>query len=231
MLLAVSFFPLLKSLCKRTALQTRWQIAQHRPVWQDSNQPGVLSVGYQLAGCALQASKKRRLDEVCAERFPQHSRNVVQSWIAQGKVSVNARVVLKAGAPVAPDASIIITADVPKFVCRCRPRLPFVHQKPCMLWWRLLVIRASFAFSEQHDLHGELRLPQGMRHADQHMLISTPPGSVMMMQGLEWHRGTHIWHVTAFQAYLREARRPPSDHCRAPLCKRACRAGLELEWC
>ena len=74
----------------------------------------------QLAGCALQASKKRRLDELCAERFPQHSRNVVQSWIAQGKVSVNARIVLKSGAPVAPDASIVINADVPKFVCRYR---------------------------------------------------------------------------------------------------------------
>ncbi len=65
-----------------------------------------------------QASKKRRLDEICAERFPQHSRNVVQSWIAQGKVSVNDKVVLKAGAPVAPDASIAINAEVPKFVCR-----------------------------------------------------------------------------------------------------------------
>lgn len=70
-----------------------------------------------------QASKKRRLDEVCAERFPQYSRNVVQSWIAQGKVSVNDKVVLKAGTPVAPDASIAISAEVPKFVCRYCPLL------------------------------------------------------------------------------------------------------------
>ena len=88
------------------------------PVWQALYR--VLCS--QLACCALQASKKRRLDEVCAERFPQHSRNVVQSWIAQGKVTVNARVVVKAGAPVASDASIVINADVPKFVCRCCPR-------------------------------------------------------------------------------------------------------------
>jgi len=75
--------------------------------------------GASLRSATVQASKKRRLDEVCAERYPEHSRNVVQSWIAQGKVSVNSRVVIKAGAPVAPDAAIVITADVPKFVCRC----------------------------------------------------------------------------------------------------------------
>jgi len=48
---------------------------------------------------------------------------VVQSWIAQGKVSVNDKVVLKAGTPVAPDASIAINAEVPKFVCRYCPLL------------------------------------------------------------------------------------------------------------
>ena len=43
----------------------------------------------------------------------------MQSWIAQGKVSVNGKVLTKAGAPVPPDAAVVITADVPKFVCRC----------------------------------------------------------------------------------------------------------------
>ena len=28
--------------------------------------------------------KKRRLDEICLERHPEHSRNVIQSWIVQG---------------------------------------------------------------------------------------------------------------------------------------------------
>lgn len=28
--------------------------------------------------------RKRRLDEICLERHPEHSRNVIQSWIAQG---------------------------------------------------------------------------------------------------------------------------------------------------
>ncbi|KAK9836127.1 hypothetical protein WJX81_003681 [Elliptochloris bilobata] len=77
----------------------------------------------QRALLLAKARKKRRLDEVCAERFPQHSRNVVQSWIALGKVTVNERVVVKAGAPVAPDASIVINAEVPKFVCRAGLKL------------------------------------------------------------------------------------------------------------
>lgn len=31
--------------------------------------------------------KKRRLDEVCLERHPEYSRNVIQSWIAQGSLA------------------------------------------------------------------------------------------------------------------------------------------------
>jgi len=29
--------------------------------------------------------RRRRLDEVCLEQYPEYSRNVIQSWIAQGK--------------------------------------------------------------------------------------------------------------------------------------------------
>lgn len=29
--------------------------------------------------------RKRRLDEVCLELHPEHSRNVIQSWIVQGR--------------------------------------------------------------------------------------------------------------------------------------------------
>jgi hypothetical protein len=29
--------------------------------------------------------KKRRLDEICSEQHPEYSRNVIQSWIAQGR--------------------------------------------------------------------------------------------------------------------------------------------------
>ncbi|KAI3435011.1 hypothetical protein D9Q98_003063 [Chlorella vulgaris] len=67
--------------------------------------------------------KKRRLDEVCLERHPEHSRNVIQSWIAQGKVLVNDRPVIKAGAQVSDAASVVINATQPKYVCRAGLKL------------------------------------------------------------------------------------------------------------
>ncbi|KAK9824504.1 hypothetical protein WJX72_010925 [[Myrmecia] bisecta] len=67
--------------------------------------------------------KKQRLDEVCLEQYPEHSRNVIQSWIAQGKVTVNNRPVLKAGTPVADTADICIKAVEPKYVCRAGQKL------------------------------------------------------------------------------------------------------------
>ena len=66
----------------------------------------------------LQAPKKRRLDEVCLEQYPEHSRSVIQSWIAQGKVAINGRVITKAGTSVASQSAVQITAESPKFVCR-----------------------------------------------------------------------------------------------------------------
>lgn len=67
---------------------------------------------------ALQGAKKR-LDEVCFEQHPEIGRNVLTSWIAQGKVAVNKRIVDKAGTRVPADASIVINAKLEKFVCRC----------------------------------------------------------------------------------------------------------------
>ncbi|EFN57130.1 hypothetical protein CHLNCDRAFT_21492 [Chlorella variabilis] len=67
--------------------------------------------------------RKRRLDEVCLERHPEHSRNVIQSWIAQGKVLVNDRPVLKAGTQVPESATVVITAEQPKYVCRAGLKL------------------------------------------------------------------------------------------------------------
>ncbi|KAL4435580.1 hypothetical protein ABPG77_002543 [Micractinium sp. CCAP 211/92] len=67
--------------------------------------------------------RKRRLDEVCLELHPEHSRNVIQSWIVQGKVLVNGRPVLKAGTPVSDASTVVITAEQPKFVCRAGLKL------------------------------------------------------------------------------------------------------------
>ncbi|GAA0156578.1 hypothetical protein Leryth_014332 [Lithospermum erythrorhizon] len=67
--------------------------------------------------------KKKRLDEICLERFEQYSRTYIQSWILQGKVIVDGRVIHKAGTLI-PDKSVVeIRAEVPKYVCRAGHKL------------------------------------------------------------------------------------------------------------
>ncbi|MQL90816.1 hypothetical protein Taro_023416, partial [Colocasia esculenta] len=67
--------------------------------------------------------KKRRLDEVCLERFQQYSRTFIQSWILQGKVLVDGKVVNKAGTLVSDKSTVEIRAEVPKYVCRAGYKL------------------------------------------------------------------------------------------------------------
>ncbi|KAK5784201.1 uncharacterized protein LOC108471051 [Gossypium arboreum] len=67
--------------------------------------------------------KKKRLDELCLERFQQYSRTFIQSWILQGKVCVNGKVVNKAGTPVSDKAVLEIIAEIPKYVCRAGYKL------------------------------------------------------------------------------------------------------------
>lgn len=59
--------------------------------------------------------KKRRLDEVCLERYQQYSRTFIQSWILQGKVLVDGRVINKAGTPVSEKSVVEIKAEIPKY--------------------------------------------------------------------------------------------------------------------
>ena len=61
---------------------------------------------------------KRRLDIVLLERFPALSRNQVASFIMQGKVMVNGKLVTKAGTLVTDDAVIVCDSMQPKFVSR-----------------------------------------------------------------------------------------------------------------
>jgi hypothetical protein len=61
---------------------------------------------------------KRRLDDVCMLQYPGLSKNVIQSWIAQGKVKVNEKVVTKSGTQVSEAAAIVVTAEEQKYVCR-----------------------------------------------------------------------------------------------------------------
>ncbi|KAH7576532.1 hypothetical protein ACOSP7_003069 [Xanthoceras sorbifolium] len=67
--------------------------------------------------------KKKRLDEICLERFQQYSRTYIQSWILQGKVFVDGKAVNKAGTPVSDKAVVEIIAEVPKYVCRAGRKL------------------------------------------------------------------------------------------------------------
>ena len=64
--------------------------------------------------------KKRRLDDICGELYPEYSRNVIQSFITQGKVLVDDRPVLKSGTQIdsLKMGSIRLTAHVPRYVCR-----------------------------------------------------------------------------------------------------------------
>jgi len=61
---------------------------------------------------------KQRLDELTVARNPELSRNVAQSWIAQGKVLVDGQPVTKAGTKLKPSVKIEVIAEQPKFVCR-----------------------------------------------------------------------------------------------------------------
>ncbi|XP_027150262.1 uncharacterized protein LOC113750469 [Coffea eugenioides] len=67
--------------------------------------------------------KKKRLDEICLERFQQYSRTFIQSWILQGKVFVDGKVVYKAGTPIPDKAVVVIKAEIPKYVCRAGHKL------------------------------------------------------------------------------------------------------------
>ncbi|KAI5679867.1 hypothetical protein M9H77_01094 [Catharanthus roseus] len=67
--------------------------------------------------------KKKRLDEICLERFEQYSRTYIQSWILQGKVFVDGKVVYKAGTPIPDKAVVEIKAEIPKYVCRAGHKL------------------------------------------------------------------------------------------------------------
>ncbi|URE29596.1 FtsJ-like methyltransferase [Musa troglodytarum] len=75
------------------------------------------------------AQRKKRLDEVCLERFQEYSRTLIQSWILQGKVIVDGRVVSKAGTPVSDSSVVEIKAQIPKYVCRAGYKLEAAIEK------------------------------------------------------------------------------------------------------
>lgn len=63
-------------------------------------------------------AEKKRLDLIIQERYPNLSRNQIQSFILQRKVKVNDQIVDKAGTQVTLDAKIDLEDETPKFVSR-----------------------------------------------------------------------------------------------------------------
>ncbi len=63
-------------------------------------------------------ANKKRLDVFVLEKFPQYSRRQIQSWIMQGKVTVDGRIVSKSGAQVSDDVVIELNVQEPKYVGR-----------------------------------------------------------------------------------------------------------------
>lgn len=62
--------------------------------------------------------EKKRLDTLTLALYPHLSRNQIQSFIMQGKVSVDGEVVTKAGAQFNDAACIVLDQEQPKFVSR-----------------------------------------------------------------------------------------------------------------
>ncbi len=62
--------------------------------------------------------EKKRLDQLVHEKEPQYSRAQIQSWIMQGKVSVDGKVITKPGTIVAVDAPLSYDFKEPKYVSR-----------------------------------------------------------------------------------------------------------------
>lgn len=63
-------------------------------------------------------TKKQRLDRLVQEKYPQLTRNQIQSFIMQGKVKVDGKVHAKSGELINPGLAIILEDDTPKYVCR-----------------------------------------------------------------------------------------------------------------
>ncbi|CAL5388180.1 unnamed protein product [Camellia sinensis] len=111
-----TFFFFSKSSTNTPLLSVRWHKAHmHIPIrsFVAANKSGKVQL----------KKKKKRLDEICLERFQQYSRTFIQSWILQGKVFVDGKLVNKAGTPVSDEAVVEIMAEVPKYVCRAGYKL------------------------------------------------------------------------------------------------------------
>ncbi len=68
-------------------------------------------------------ASKQRLDLLLQERMPERSRQQIQSWIMQGKVRVDGKIITKAGTQVAPHLSLEVDIQEPLYVGRAGLKL------------------------------------------------------------------------------------------------------------
>lgn len=61
---------------------------------------------------------KKRLDQRVQELYPEYSRTQIQSWIMQGKVSIDNKVNTKPGTQVTDEDPVVLQVEIPKYVCR-----------------------------------------------------------------------------------------------------------------
>ncbi|GAB2282388.1 hypothetical protein Dimus_016933 [Dionaea muscipula] len=112
-----------KSACGSALFQPKINSASPARWSKDPNRCSCRSFSVDKSGKVQIPKKKKRLDEVCLERFQQYSRTFIQSWIMQGKVYVDGKIVNKAGTPISDKAVVEIMAEVPKYVCRAGHKL------------------------------------------------------------------------------------------------------------
>ena len=64
------------------------------------------------------AKEKKRLDLLLLEKYPHLSRNQIQSFIMQGKVTLEGKTLDKAGTIITVDSDVKLIDDTPKYVSR-----------------------------------------------------------------------------------------------------------------
>ena len=69
---------------------------------------------------------KYRLDALLQKKYPDLTRNQIQSFVMQGKVTVNDKIVTKSGTQISEDAEIKLSIDTPKYVSRAGFKLECV---------------------------------------------------------------------------------------------------------
>lgn len=71
----------------------------------------------------MTTKRKERLDILVLQRYPHYSRQQVQSWIMQGKVKVEDKIIAKPGTATNVEANIELQVEEPKYVGRAGLKL------------------------------------------------------------------------------------------------------------